>query len=73
MSEAVAPLDLTTILPTSLANLTSEECFGSSELGVNVGGLVAIIVFYVAVLLVSIVAKTPCNFVSIFQCHLYLP
>ena len=55
MSEGKPPLltGVTTTLATTAANLTSEECFGSSELGVNVGGLVAIIVFYVAVLLVS--------------------
>ena len=57
MSEGKPPLltgvTTTTTLATTLANLTSEQCFGSSELGVNVGGLVAIIVFYVAVLLVS--------------------
>ena len=59
MSEGQAPLDLTGLtstMATTAANLTSEECFGSSELGVNVGGLVAIIVFYVAVLLVSIIS-----------------
>jgi len=59
-SEGQSPLgvvaDLTT-LATTAANLTSEECFGSSELGVNVGGLIAIIVFYVAVLLVGIWAS----------------
>ena len=58
MSEGQSPLgeaaNLATTMGTSLANLTSEECFGSSELGVNVGGLIAIIVFYVAVLLVSV-------------------
>jgi len=61
MSEGQSPLgeaaNLATTMGTSLANLTSEECFGSSELGVNVGGLIAIIVFYVAVLLVGIWAS----------------
>ena len=56
MSEGVAPLDvngLTSTTAATLTNLTSETCFGSSELGINVGGLIAIIVFYVAVLLVG--------------------
>jgi len=60
MSEGVAPLDvngLTSTTAATLTNLTSETCFGSSELGINVGGLIAIIVFYVAVLLVGIWAS----------------
>eukprot|EP00092_Neocalanus_flemingeri_P106012 GFUD01135966.1.p1 GENE.GFUD01135966.1~~GFUD01135966.1.p1 ORF type:complete len:607 (+),score=99.83 GFUD01135966.1:58-1878(+) len=61
MAEGQSPLGevagITTTMGTTLANLTSEECFGSQELGVNVGGLIAIIIFYVAVLLVGIWAS----------------
>ena len=50
MSEGKPPL-LNTITG---SHLTSDECLDTSEVGVNIGGLAAIIVFYLAVLLVSI-------------------
>ena len=50
MSEGKPPF-VTTITDT---HLTSDECLDSSEVGVNIGGLAAVIVFYLAVLLVSI-------------------
>ena len=53
MAEIHSPLEVVADLSAVSANMTSEQCSGSSDLGVNVGGLIAIIVFYVAVLLVS--------------------
>ena len=48
------PLDLTTLASTLASNLTKDSCFvGSDEAGVDVVGLVAIIIFYLAVLGVS--------------------
>ena len=53
MAEIHSPLEVLADLSAGSANMTSEQCHGGSDLGVNVGGLIAIIVFYVAVLLVS--------------------
>ena len=50
----IPPLDLTTLASTLASNLTKDSCFvGSDEAGVDVVGLVAIIIFYLAVLGVS--------------------
>ena len=53
MAEILSPLEVLGDLSAISANMTSEHCNSSSDIGVNVGGLIAIIVFYVAVLLVS--------------------
>lgn len=50
----IPPLDLATLASTVASNLTKDSCFvGSDEAGVDVVGLVAIIIFYLAVLGVS--------------------
>lgn len=49
-TSSLPPVDLTTVA----SNITDGSCFaGSEELGVDVIGLVAIIIFYLAVLGVS--------------------
>ena len=46
--------DLTTLASIAASNLTKDSCFvGSDEAGVDIVGLVAIIIFYLAVLGVS--------------------
>ena len=50
-TSSLPPVDLTTM---ASSNITDGSCFaGSEELGVDVIGLVAIIIFYLAVLGVS--------------------
>ena len=51
--DVVAPLATATAAVTEAAkqfNLTEGKCYGGEELGIDVLGLVAIIVFYLAVL-----------------------